>query len=297
VDRAVAEDWIRVQVNPSGDIEIAHERPWSTVLRVPTGDGLVWFKACSAVQAFEPRLTAELFARWPHLVPEVIAYDEERAWLLMADAGARIADLDNPPWLWAELLPRYAELQRGEAALAVDHLTHGVPDLRLRTLPIRYAELLREDLPLEDAEIERLRGFESRFEEACGALAANGVPETIQHDDLHMNNVFTRDGRLRVLDWGDSCVSHPFASLLATFRFLEERNGLAPENPWLTRLRDAYLEPWGSGMTDTFALAMRVGAFAHAIAAERQRAALDGQDRRQFDEDFAIRLRRALRGV
>src|SRR3954452_13077305 len=191
MDRAVAEDWIRVQVTPSGDIEIAHERPWSRVLRVPTDDGLVWFKACSAVQAFEPRLTAELFARWPHLVPEVIAYDEERAWLLMADAGARIADLGNPPWLWAEVLPRYAGLQREEAAHAVDHLTHGVPDLRVRTLPIRYAELLREELPLEDAEIERLRRFESRFEEACGALATNGVPETIQHDDLHMNNVFT----------------------------------------------------------------------------------------------------------
>src|SRR4051812_46710895 len=186
MDRAVAEDWIRVQVTPSGDIEVAHERPWSTVLRVPTDDGLVWFKACSAVQAFEPRLTAELFARWPDRVPEVLAHDEERAWLLMADAGARIADLDNPPGLWAELLPPYAELQRGEAAHAVDHLRHGVPDLRVRTLPDRYEELLREDLPLEDIDINRLRRFEPRFEEASVALAASSVPETIQHDDLHM---------------------------------------------------------------------------------------------------------------
>ena len=35
-------------------------------------------------------------------------------------------------------------------------------------------------------------------------------------------------------------------------RFLEQVNGLPPSDPWFTRLRDAYLEPWGSGLTDTF---------------------------------------------
>ena len=283
--------------HPTGDVETAHERPWSTVLRVPLAKGVAWFKACSTVQAFEPRLTAELFARWPDLVPEVVAYDEERAWLLLADGGTRIADLGNPPELWAEVLPRYAELQRGEGANSVDHLSHGVPDLRVPSMPARYEELLGEDLPLEEAEIDRLRGFQSRFEAECAELATAGVADTIQHDDLHMNNVFERDGRLRVLDWGDTSVSHPFMSLLATFRFLEDRNGLAPEDPWFTRLRDAYLEPWGGELADTFALAAHVGAFAHAIAELRQRAALDERERQDFDEDFAVRLRRALRNV
>lgn len=60
VDRAVAEDWIRAHVDLVGAIEAAHERPWATVLRVPLADGVAWFKACAPVQAFEPRLTAEL---------------------------------------------------------------------------------------------------------------------------------------------------------------------------------------------------------------------------------------------
>jgi len=260
-------------------------------------DGVVWFKACNAVQGFEPRLTAELFGRWPDRVPHVFAYDEERRWLLMGDAGTRIADLGNPPELWAEVLPLYAEVQRGEARAVVDHLAQGVPDLRVPTLPARYAELLQQDLPLESSEIDQLRRFEPRFEEACADLASAGVPDSIQHDDLHMNNVFVLDGCLRVIDWGDSCISHPFASLLATFRFLEERNGLAPSDPWFGRLRDAYLEAWGSGLADTFALAMRVGAFAHAIAEMRQREPLVGEERLDFDVDFATRLRRALRGV
>jgi demethylmenaquinone methyltransferase/2-methoxy-6-polyprenyl-1,4-benzoquinol methylase len=39
-------------------IELVHERPWATVLRVPLADGVAWFKACAPVQAFEPRPSA-----------------------------------------------------------------------------------------------------------------------------------------------------------------------------------------------------------------------------------------------
>src|SRR5438094_4679458 len=103
---------------------MVHERPWATVLRVPLVDGVVWFKACAPVQAFEPRLTAELFARWPDRVPEVLAYNDERAWLLLAEAGTPIGLSGNPPEAWLDALPVYAELQQGEAAHADEHLRH-----------------------------------------------------------------------------------------------------------------------------------------------------------------------------
>jgi hypothetical protein len=294
VDGAAAEDWIRAHVKPVGAIEVAHERPWSTVLRVPLAAGTVWFKACAPVQAFEPRLTAELSARWPDLVSEVLAYDEERAWLLLADAGTRIGTFGNPPELWLDVLPRYAELQRGEATHTRDHLAHHVPDLRVATLPSRYDDLLRQELPLERDEIRRLTAFRARFAELCAELATHGVPETIQHDDLHMNNVYADGQRLRVVDWGDSSISHPFASLVETFRFLEEVTKLAPSDPWFPRLRDAYLEPWGRRLEATFALAFRVGTFAHTIAWIRQRDHLPEEARRDFDRWFPIVLRRAV---
>jgi hypothetical protein len=97
VDLAEAEDWIRAHVEPVGPIETEHERPWATVLRVPVADGVAWFKACAPVQEFEPRLTAELFARYPDRVAEVLGYDEERAWLLLGDAGTSIGAFGNPP--------------------------------------------------------------------------------------------------------------------------------------------------------------------------------------------------------
>ena len=148
MDRAAAEQWIEAHVTPNGDVETAHERPWSTVLRVPLPDGTAWFKACSPVQAFEPRLTAQLFARWRDRVPEVLAYDEDEGWLLLADAGAQLAAFGNPPESWLTVLPLYAELQRDEAPHADDHLSHHVPDLRVASLPARW--LLYERRPISD---------------------------------------------------------------------------------------------------------------------------------------------------
>jgi Phosphotransferase enzyme family len=242
----------------------------------------------------QPRLTAELSARWPDRVTEVLGHDDERGWLLLADAGTPIRELGNPPEAWLAALPLYAELQRGEAVHTHDHLAHGVPDLRVATLPARYEDLLQQDLPLERGEIRRLREFAPRFVELCGELAAFELPETVQHDDLHMANLYVQGEQQRFVDWGDASISHPFASLVVTFRFLEEITKLPPGDPWFVRLRDSYLEPWGNGLAGAFAVAIRVGAFAHTIAWARQRDHLPEEGRAEFDKGFRIVLRRAL---
>ena len=254
----------------------------------------MWFKACAAFQAFEPSLTARLAARWPDQIPGLIAFDEARRWLLLADAGTVARDLGNPPELWLQALPSYAELQRGEVERAAEHLAHDVPDLRTETLPARYPLLLRPDLPMDDHDRERLRAFEPTFARWCAELVDGGVADSVQHDDLHHGNLYVDGNRTRILDWGDSSISHPFASLVVTFRFLERVNGLDPSDPWFARLRDAYLEPWGAGHEELFDLAVRVGRFAYAIAWIRQRDPLDDAQRATFDEEYALVLGRAV---
>ena len=179
-------------------------------------------------------------------------------------------------------------------AYALDHVRHGVPDLRMSALPAGYQRLLASELPLARHDVNRLRDYAPRFTELCAALAELGIQESVQHDDLHMANLYSDGGNFRVVDWGDSSIAHPFFSLVVTFRFLEEVNHLAPDDPWFPRLRDAYLEPWGSGLEQTFEIAMHVGWFAHAIAWTRQRAALPAEARPDFDRAFAIVLRRAV---
>ena len=253
-------------VELAGRLELVHERPWGSVWRAPVRGGVVWVKVCAPVQAFEPRLTAALASRWPGLLPEVHAADADRSWLLLGDAGERLGFGVGPePWL--SLLPAYAELQCGEVAHVAEHLDAGVPDRRIASFPALYEAMVAHELPLSAADLARLRAFAPGFSRLCQELAAAGLPETIQHDDLHGNNVYMHNDAASILDWGDSCVSHPFLTLFVAFLHLEEMEGLAPGDPSFDLMRDAYLEPWGppAELRETFELAQRLGPFAHVF--------------------------------
>jgi hypothetical protein len=215
--------------------------------------------------------------------------------LLLGDAGTVLSELGNPPEAWLAVLPAYAELQRREVEHTAEHLAAGAPDLRLETLPERYDLLLTTDVPLTPEEVAVVASFRPTFATWCDDLASCGIADSVQHDDLHHNNLYVHRQDHRVLDWGDASVSHPFASLVVTFRFLEEFNGLPRTDPWFRRLRDAYLEPWGSGHEETFDLAFAVGTFAHAIAWVRQRRAVPEDYLPRFDNGYRPVLDRVLR--
>ncbi len=108
-----------------------------------------------------------------------------------------------------------------------------------------------------------------------------------------MSRILPDTVKVHAAAWCDASIS-TFASLVVTFRFLEEVNKLPPSDPWFTRLRDAYLEPWGRGLEDAFALAIRVGTFGHTFAWARQRDHLPGEARPDFDRWFSVVLRRAV---
>lgn len=259
------------------------------------GGAQVFFKACSPAHAFEPVLTDRLSQRWPGLVTEVIAHDADRGWLLLRDAGRPATGDANPPELWLDILPRYAELQRGELPHVDAHLAAGVPDFRPAALPARYRRFLRSRLPITDGEIARFVRFAPTFAALAGELAAGLPLVSIQHDDLHRANVYAdARGNRRIVDWGDASIGHPFFTLTVTFRFLEESHGWDPTHPWFRRLRDAYLEPWGRDLRPVFELAFRVGLVAHALAWTRQRVAMTRAARRRFDLWYPAVLRRAL---
>jgi hypothetical protein len=291
-----AETWIGSFVRPTGYLEVVHREPWATVARVPVAGGQVWLKQCAAEQAFEPRLSAELAERHPALPARVVGFDEERRWLLLADAGVQVGVDACPAEAWAELLPGYAQLQRGEEAHADRHVRHGVPDVRPPALPHRFASLSARPQPLPRHEAAALAAVTGKVATLCDELEKAGVVSTVQHDDLHGNNVFRDRGRYRLLDWGDASIAHPFFSFTVVRWFLEERQGLPPDDPWFDRLRDAYLEPWGgrAGVGDAFALAQRLGPAAQAVQWERQRLALPTAERAAFDRRFGAVVRRAL---
>jgi hypothetical protein len=295
VDEATA--WVRTAVPGTERLRLVHEEPWASVFTADTSRGAVWFKACAPTHAFEVPLTAVLASRWPATTAEILAHDVDRRWLLMADAGEPLRTLHNPPEAWERLLPTYAAVQIGESSFADEHLGNGVPDLRVELLPALFDGLIDTPLPLEASERAALADLAPRFAERCAELDVAGIGPSVQHDDLHMNNVYVKGGKLRVLDWGDASIGHPFFSLFEVFRFLREVNRLPPDDPWFTRLRDVYLEPWGGDRRALYDVTHAVGGLAHAIAWLRQRQALPSAERPAFDVAFSRILRIAIAGM
>jgi len=183
------------------------------------------------------------------------------------------------------MLGRYALLQQALTGRAEELLALGVPDRRPRTLPAAF-ELFERDKALlrvgeEDglsvAQYARLLGMREQLEEWCAALEASGPPASIEHGDMHSANVFYGPrGELKIFDWGDATLSHPFFSLIVPLRVLgyelEQQDGRErrEDDPDLEWARRAYLEPWTehapiAELLEIWDIALRVGALQRSL--------------------------------
>lgn len=290
----------RQHIELAGAIEQPHIRPWSTVLRVPTGAGNLYFKATAPVLAHEPALTQAL-SRWrPDCMVQLLATDLDRGWLLMRDAGATlrsqiqsVTDLHQ----WQPILTTYAEVQIELASRTDELLALGTLDRRLATLPAQYERLLADTGALlidqkdglTAAEYRCLRDLVPEFAAMCERLASYQIPETLHHDDFHDANIFIRDGRFVFSDWGESCVAHPFFTLLVTLRSVAYRLKLDDHAPELSQLRDIYLEPFQrfespERLRAAFALANRVAMICRALTWYRVVSHLDDSHKAEYAE-------------
>jgi hypothetical protein len=143
--------------------------------------------------AYEAALVALLGELYPGLAPEVLAHDETRAWSLTRDAGPVLRSVADPDALWAHwerLLPWYAEAQLALATQSSCLLNAGTPDRSPAQLPAEFGRLLSElaARPIEDGgltaeqvgALARVPGYENW----CAELAASPIPDSLQHDDL-----------------------------------------------------------------------------------------------------------------
>ena len=298
---ADAHEWIhaeaaRLDLGAIGVIDQHHVRPWSTVMRVPTESGDVYFKANAAALQHEAAAVTLIAAHRPDCVPPLLAVDLGRGWMLMADAGDRLRETverERDLSCWLDILPLYAGLQIDLADHADELAAVGVPDMRLSTLPSSFEKMLDDLGDLPEYDLRRLEGNVSRVAEMCDELAGYGLPETIQHDDFHDGQVFVCDGRYQLLDWGDACVSHPFFTLSVTLEGtlawgLDDIQGSVDVTPF----RDAYLEPFtplanGADLAAACTTAVRLGWVCRAVNCH-----LSGSDAPQTHE----RLRMFLDG-
>ncbi len=257
-----AHKWIeaetaRQSIQITGDIQQPHLYPWSTVLIVPTGQGRLFFKATAPETIYEAVLTQKLVKWIPGCMPELVAVDPVRGWMLMRDGGDQLRQFIRPTRdikPWEAVIQRYAEVQME----LIDHVTEilalRIPDYRLATLPSLYSGLLMDEESLmidqekglASNEFHILKNKTSRFEQICSDLAAFGIPESLNQCDFHDGNVLVKDGRITFFDWGDVCITHPFVSLRTFFVSIEislqlDEYSFTPE---MEALLNLYLQPW-----------------------------------------------------
>jgi Phosphotransferase enzyme family len=281
----VSMELARLGIGVTGAAEQPHVRPWSTIMRVPTAAGPVWFKA-NGPSSLHEAVLVEALGRWvAPSVPVPLATDVDRGWMLLPDAGTSLDDVlarDGDLRHWERALVDYAELQRKLVARVPEMLSLGVPDCRPEVLPMHLEALLDNPAKvmvgaeggLSEQEYRRLRVLRPRFGEWCARLAEIGIQPSIQHDDLHETNIFFSDAGHTFLDWADASVAHPFGSLIYPLRLASERFGLPIGGRELHWLRDAYLEPWTAdydhgALEEATLLAMHTATVGRALAWQR----------------------------
>ena len=283
-----AERWLRAAMERLGRPvtgTVRQARVWrlSCVLRAPTGDGDVWFKANTTSPLFvnEGVVMGALARLFPGRVPAPLAVDPERGWMVLADFGEEVG-WEVPLEVVAEVARTYARMQVETTGHVGRLLDAGCRDRRLDRLAAQARAWLvaveaTADLPGIDAatwlspdEEAGLRAAVPRLQARCAELAGHAVPPSIVHGDLHLSNVARGPGGYLFFDWTDACVAHPFLDL-ATIRRGTAFVDSVDEDELRERLREAYLPEWASfepppRLARAFELAAPLGALHQAVS-------------------------------
>ncbi len=244
-------DWCGQHIGTVTAMEQHKLRGWATVWRVTTSDG-AWFakQNCPGQQVEVPLMAALARLAADRVVPVAAAGD---GFLLTPDQGPVFyetagGDLDN----WVRLARDAALLQRELTPYRAELVDLGMTELRpletvdyVRARVEQYSSLPDLDQRRIDADLaRRLLAHLPVVRRWADEVAALGLPVTLNHNDLHENNVFDVGGRLRFFDFGDSLLTEPLGVLLVPLNILGDKLGAGPEDPRLWRVADAALEVW-----------------------------------------------------
>ncbi len=175
-----------------------------------------------------------------------------------------------------------------------------MPDCRLATLADRFDALVEDEASLPGELRQQLAPHRRSVREGCRRLAALGIPETIEHGDLHDGQVFVRGGGTRFGDWGDSHISHPFFTMSATLEGrlawgLDDVQGSHDTRSFAA----SYLAPFQcyanrSELEAAFATALRLGWVCHGCNTLATVAGYDPDDQPDHLARAAVHLRMFL---
>jgi aminoglycoside phosphotransferase (APT) family kinase protein len=244
------EAWVDDVLGRAGRRRTGPMRPakmWSIsgVLQIPTDSGDVWFKAAGEVFRSEAAIHRVVAAHFPDVVPVLVAEDDDRGWLLMEPLHGA-SEADRADGAAPALAGRWAEVQLASLDLVDELLAAGCP-VRDADHTVNAFRAVMSDSPelamLSAEELASVRAVQGEVEDLVRELWDCGLPDTLSHGDLHLGNVAYDGTTLRVFDWTDGCVSHPFLDGCHLARFDDQQ-------PADDELLTAFVQPWRAACPD-----------------------------------------------
>ena len=299
---AGAERWLRAAAKeagyePTGPVEQFRTWSISSVLRVPTTRGMVYFKASADMPLFvnEALVTRALSSLFLEFVPAPLAIDVRRDWLALPDFGEEVSS-DAPLDVKIVVFRRFAQLQMASVEHVDRLLEAGCIDRRLDWLAREQKEWFTGPLArrlLSANEFSQLQSCSAWLPTLCADLASFGIPDALLHGDMHLGNAALNERGYVFFDWTDAAVSHPFLDMISIV--LEDDVSAAQAT------RAAYLGEWAAvygpeSVQSAWNLAVVLMAANHAISYLSLSTNIDSPS--QDMADAGVRwLRRLLSGA
>jgi hypothetical protein len=257
-----AEHWIQFQldrlgIQVTGSVE-QFRQGWtsSCLLRAPTNQGWIYFKAGNEPAPGEAMLTAALAERWPHTVAAPLVVDGQRNWMLNRDFREERTRID------VQQLPAFAGALAELQLQSRDDLQRwreiGCRELSLQDFvqvsqqPEEHRNILqRGGGGLTDPEWEKFREALQPISDECRILADINLPQTLVHIDFRDDNLALLDGKQLLLDWNGTMISHPFLALgrvfedhRATLRQVGHVSTMRINEELYQQIIESYLQPF-----------------------------------------------------
>jgi len=263
---AEASRWMQGQMIAAGypDPEVPRiHHLWgvSVVLSAASRTGRAFLKCSGDRFRHEARMTQALADRSPGYLPDVLAVEPDRGWLLMRDLDGPLLG-DQPGSMWELGLDALAGLQQEWLGRTGELLAAGAELRPLRQLADWVNRTAQDaDLMSRFADEEREAWLASvpAMVAACASLDRIGPGPTLTHGDFHPWNVVVGQDGTRIFDWTDAAVAHPFLDLVT---YIMRTDDLALRRHLLQR----YLGLWSRYMSsDDLTAAGRLALVAGAL--------------------------------
>jgi hypothetical protein len=192
-------EWVSGHVAVRSGPHLVRQWPLSSVQRFETDEGSLYLKAAFSLFHHEPVMTEALSREHPGLVPEVVAVQRRRGWLLMRELQGPHVD-GRPVDAWHEMVRVLAGIQQAWLGRAEELVAFGAPDRSLERLRAQLPQVIDDLAP-------RARPSLPRLERLCDRLAETELVNTLVHGDFHPGNGVAGPSGIVIFDWSDACVA------------------------------------------------------------------------------------------